>query len=154
MTIGVLDRTNSILDDTLDAYTQSISSQEADINSFFPRRRFADFSRKILSEFLLHPSAHLVGATGYAKGLAILLEFKMIAVSMNTWWQKPLVNVDEHTQEIVLEWWHQGKKITIYVEGEKAEYIKVWGPDMDSEMEEGQLNDPQDMLNLWLWIAF
>lgn len=53
--------------------------------------------------------------------------------------------------EVMLEWWHNGRKLTIYI-GENVEYIKVWGIDIDSEMEHERLTDPANFAELWTWL--
>jgi len=54
--------------------------------------------------------------------------------------------------EIVFEWWHNQKKITLYFGEENAEYIKVWGTDIDTEMDSGPLSDGWILTSLWLWL--
>lgn len=67
-------------------------------------------------------------------------------------WVDPLVTVDEFG-DIVFEWWHKGRKITVYVTPELVEYIKVSGPDMHSDMEDGELRTRQDHQDLWNWLT-
>jgi hypothetical protein len=74
-----------------------------------------------------------------------------VALTNNWWWYVPLLNICDH--EIVLEWWNQSKKITTYVSEESIDYIKVWGADMDNEMEDGSISLEEDLTHLWQWIA-
>lgn len=67
-------------------------------------------------------------------------------------WLEPLVTVDEYG-DVVFEWWHRNRKITVYVTPESVEYIKVGGPDIHSDMEDGELHSDQDHQNLWLWLT-
>jgi len=75
-----------------------------------------------------------------------------VALTNNWWWYVPLLNIS-CDNEIVLEWWNQSKKITIYVSEELIDYIKVWGADMDNEMEDGSISLEEDLTHLWQWIA-
>lgn len=75
-----------------------------------------------------------------------------LAFKNNWWWYAPLLNIN-FENEIILEWWNQSKKITIYVSEESIDYIKVWGADMDNEMEDGSISLEDDLTYLWQWIA-
>jgi hypothetical protein len=66
-------------------------------------------------------------------------------------WIEPLINFSTQG-EIVFEWWFQQKKLTVYIEAEGAEYIKVWGGDIDNEMEDGAANHIPTIENLWCWL--
>ena len=52
-----------------------------------------------------------------------------------------------------LEWWEDQKKLTIYVHPETVEYIKVWGPDIFSDMEDGEVEGAEDYRALWRWLT-
>lgn len=67
------------------------------------------------------------------------------------WWRDPLVNLGIES-EIVFEWWHNNKKLTVYILGNTAEYIKVWGADIDNEMEDGSVTSPAELTGLWKWL--
>ena len=68
------------------------------------------------------------------------------------WWDEPLVNIDPDG-EIVFEWWHKSKKLTVYLSEEEIEYIKVAGKDIDRDMEEGSISSFNEIKSLWEWIA-
>ncbi|WP_315757958.1 hypothetical protein [Bradyrhizobium sp. SZCCHNRI2007] len=53
--------------------------------------------------------------------------------------------------EIVCEWWEGQRKLTIYF-GEASEYIKVWGTNIDSEMESGELQNDWNITAVWIWL--
>jgi len=55
--------------------------------------------------------------------------------------------------EIVLEWWNGEKKLTIYVSRDAADFVKVWGPDIDSQMEDGEISGPSGWVSLWEWLT-
>lgn len=65
-------------------------------------------------------------------------------------WFAPLINRTE--LEVVLEWWCRNKKLTVYIENNTKTYIKVWGVDIDNEMEEGIISSDQDFVELWKWL--
>lgn len=76
-----------------------------------------------------------------------------IATKNNLWWDQPLGNISIDN-EIVLEWWHKEKKITIYVCTNSIDYIKVWGADMDNEMEDGSISlNENELTSLWKWLT-
>ena len=66
-------------------------------------------------------------------------------------WNSPHMTLSENS-EIVFEWWYRQKKITLYFGEENAEYIKVWGTDIDTEMDSGPLSDGWVLTSLWLWL--
>lgn len=74
---------------------------------------------------------------------------RSLADANQMWWNEPLANVSIH-QEIVFEWWHGNRKLTIYFLGHTAEYLKVWGDDIDNEMEGGSV---VECLALWQWLC-
>jgi hypothetical protein len=67
-------------------------------------------------------------------------------------WMTPLTTVDEFG-DIVFEWWHGSRKITVYVTPETVEYIKVSGPNMHTDMDDGELSTREDRQNLWQWLT-
>lgn len=83
----------------------------------------------------------------------LIPKIRNYAQSNNLWWDEPLGNISID-QEIVLEWWHENKKITIYVGSHTIDFIKVWGADMDNEMEDGILSlaDQKTIESLWDWL--
>ena len=68
------------------------------------------------------------------------------------WWDEPLVNIDPDG-EIVFEWWHESKKLTVYISEEEIEYIKVTGKDIDRDMQEGIISSFNEIKSLWEWIS-
>lgn len=54
--------------------------------------------------------------------------------------------------EFLLEWWGpRGRKLSIYVDSDSAEAIKVWGADPEGEMMTVQL-EGAELVSLWRWI--
>jgi hypothetical protein len=61
------------------------------------------------------------------------------------------VSADEDGN-VVLEWWHGAKKLALHIPDDApAQYVKVWGPRIDVDMEEGELEDREFHL-LWRWL--
>ena len=67
-------------------------------------------------------------------------------------WIAPHVIADAHGN-VVLEWWEGRKKLTIYVYPETVEYVKVWGPDIFSDMEDGEVEGTEERRALWRWLT-
>ncbi len=67
-------------------------------------------------------------------------------------WISPHVVADAHGN-VVLEWWEDRKKLTIYVHTKTVEYVKVWGPDIFSDMEDGEVEGAEDRRTLWNWLT-
>ncbi|MEM6838752.1 MAG: hypothetical protein AAF609_18095 [Cyanobacteria bacterium P01_C01_bin.120] len=155
MDINVLDKTNSIIDESLGSPISSVSATN-EIDGFAAfrilRRRFPAAHQRVFWETYVPIQSASVGLDDgdIEKAVKLLLGFKKIADHTNSQWQNPLVNVND--DEVVFEWWNGSKKITIYVEYESIQYIKVWGADIDNEMEDGEINSPAKMLDLWRWL--
>lgn len=66
-------------------------------------------------------------------------------------WIKPNVIADGEG-DVVFEWWHGQRKITVYVSPTSAEYIKVWGANIFDEMEDGILRNSSERRALWNWL--
>ncbi len=67
-------------------------------------------------------------------------------------WLEPNVTASVDS-EIVLEWWHGGKKLTVYVGDGSAEYVQVWGADVDQDMAEGNAGGRDARRRLWRWLT-
>ena len=69
------------------------------------------------------------------------------------WWNLPLINVG-FDSEVLLEWWHKDRKLDFDILGSSIDYMKVWGADIDDEMEDGSINiNVSDLISLWKWIS-
>ncbi len=67
-----------------------------------------------------------------------------------TEWQKPHISSSEDG-EVVFEWWNGSRKLTIYVGPRELTYIKSWGPNVQSDMEDGEVSE-NGMPSLWGWL--
>src|SRR5207249_1948160 len=67
-------------------------------------------------------------------------------------WIPPYVTASANG-EVVFEWWRGTRKLTVYVSGRTAEYVKVWGPDIVHEMANGAADSVAECRHLWLWLT-
>ena len=44
---------------------------------------------------------------------------------------------------MVFEWWHKEHDLTLYISDLEVEYVKAWGVNIHSEMEEGCIDSIQ-----------
>ncbi len=51
--------------------------------------------------------------------------------------------------EIEVEWWHQGRTLTIYIGPNDMRYLESWGPNMDTDMADGELAAVGNYRVLW-----
>jgi len=63
----------------------------------------------------------------------------------------PVVSSDEN-DVTTLEWWNGTRKLTIYHKQDKTAYVKVWGPNIFTEMENGVIGSQDEMSALWRWL--
>lgn len=83
--------------------------------------------------------------------IKLINKLRSIAINEHLWWQKPLINAGNDI-EVVLEWWNKKKKLTVYVSESTAEFIKVWGSDIDDDMEDGSIDSDDTLKSLWAWM--
>ena len=67
-------------------------------------------------------------------------------------WIAPNVNAGP-TGEVEFEWWHNGKTLTAYISSGAAEYLTSWGPNIHSEMSEGDAESPSALRAVWAWLV-
>ena len=54
--------------------------------------------------------------------------------------------------EVVLEWWHGDRDLTIYFGTSTQTLLRVWGTDMDDEMSEEDPKDIDVSVAAWKWL--
>lgn len=91
-----------------------------------------------------------VNAEAIARAIALLDQMYSITTQLYIDWSAPNVTASPHG-EVVLEWWNREKKLTVYVSEAQSDFVKVWGPDIDEEMEDGILSDGQTA-SLLIWL--
>lgn len=67
-------------------------------------------------------------------------------------WEEPHVSM-EGSDVATLEWWRGEKKLTLFVSESQVEFLKVWGANMVSEMEEGSVGAGRSLMDLWDWLT-
>lgn len=88
-------------------------------------------------------------AVEYAHRWIYLLYHEVISSGQK--WLDPNITASGEG-EVVFEWWQGFKKLTVYVGNQRAEYVKVWGPDINTDMEDGQADSPDMRGLLWKWL--
>lgn len=88
-------------------------------------------------------------AVKYAQHWISLFYKQVIRSDQN--WLSPNVTASSEG-EVVFEWWQGSKKLTVYVSNQSAEYLKVWGPDVNTDMEDGEADSPETLRLLWKWL--
>ncbi len=77
--------------------------------------------------------------------------FYLDIVSSGQEWIDPNVTASDEG-EVVFEWRHGIKNLTIYIGNQSAEYVMDWGADINTEMEDGYANSPGIRQRLWKWL--
>jgi hypothetical protein len=85
--------------------------------------------------------------------VSALSEFFRGAALTQYGWSNPHVSANE-SGGIVLEWWRDPRKLTVYVTLTDISYIRVWGDDVETEMDEGNLTaEPRlEFRAVWSWL--
>ncbi len=76
----------------------------------------------------------------------------LVVMSLHGNWIKPNVTASADG-DVVFEWWHGTKKLTVYIGEQSAEYVKVWGLNTDSDMSDGDAESISTCRLLWLWLV-
>lgn len=74
------------------------------------------------------------------------------AQHINGIWLTPHV-VASPTGEIVFEWKHSTRLLTIYVTERSVEYVQAWGTDINTEMLDGDADNTEERRRLWSWLT-
>ena len=82
----------------------------------------------------------------------ILALFNASALARRILWKTPHLGCNERGQ-ITLEWWYGGSALTIFVRsGTQVDYLKSWGSDIESEMEDGSISQISEFISLSKWL--
>lgn len=74
------------------------------------------------------------------------------ALARGVRWEAPHVGVNERGQ-ITLEWWQGDRSLTVFVRAEdRVDYLKAWGKDIETEMEDGEVSRLSDFAALSRWL--
>jgi hypothetical protein len=74
------------------------------------------------------------------------------ATELETSWLAPHVTASADG-EVVFEWWRGAKKLTVYIGDGTAEYVQVWGANVDQDMAEGNADGKDARRRLWRWLV-
>jgi hypothetical protein len=66
-------------------------------------------------------------------------------------WHTPHVAANEDG-DVLFEWWNEDKALTVYVSEDTARYIKGWGLNIDTDMEDGEATRHGRRQDLWEWL--
>jgi hypothetical protein len=66
-------------------------------------------------------------------------------------WLDPLIVADAHGN-VVFEWLNGNNRLVVYVSPETVEYLQAWGPDIWSDMKDGEIETPAKRQDLWRWL--
>lgn len=84
------------------------------------------------------------------RAMATLDEFLVAVIDNGRAWKTPFVSSDEEGH-VTLAWKNGKQELHVDVSEETAEYIKVWGSNIEHEMHVGALK-PSEYLRLWDWL--
>ncbi len=94
--------------------------------------------------------APLPECIAYAREAIALLQASTLARSVQ--WAEPHIGSNERGQ-VTLEWWREGRTLTLFVRsGDQVDYLKSWGSNIESEMEDGTVERIADFIALSHWL--
>ncbi len=64
-----------------------------------------------------------------------------------------VIYVDESTGDVVAEFWKGDRKLTLYASTDSLEFVKVSGPDVETDMEDGSVVDIESLGTLVRWLG-
>lgn len=85
-----------------------------------------------------------------ANAAARLPEFCRLAMVADRW-VPPHISASE-SGEVTFEWWDDVRKLTVYFGDHDMEVIRVWGTDMDHEMDHSQIVKTAQVARAWAWL--
>ena len=80
-----------------------------------------------------------------------IIQLFFIASDTGLAWIKPHVTSNPDG-EVVFEWWHGVKKMTIYVSEQSVDFVRVWGTDIHSRIDDGDAESTGVCRSLWIWL--
>ena len=137
-------------------YLESLVSLTKDgtterLTSYLSQATMKDLSRvATLPENWDHADSPAPTPAAVANAFARLPEICSMAIKSSQW-VNPHVSASE-SGEITFEWWHADKKLTLYFGQDGVEAIRVWGPDIDEEMQHFHLERVEELTPSWTWL--
>lgn len=89
-------------------------------------------------------------AASVANASARLLELCRLAMLAGTW-KPPHISASEFG-DVTFEWWDGRRKLTIYFGDEDMEVLRVWGANIESEMQHRQIVSAREIAADWAWL--
>lgn len=80
----------------------------------------------------------------------VLSKFKQSVLDSKQKWLVPHVTT-EGDGNIVFEWFNDPKKLSVFVDEFELSYLKVWGINIHSDMEYGDIIALDEFCDLWFW---
>lgn len=80
-----------------------------------------------------------------------IMQLFLITSDTGLAWIRPHVTSNPDG-EVVFEWWHGVKKMTIYVSEQSVDFVRVWGTDIHSRIDEGNAESTSVCRSLWIWL--
>lgn len=71
---------------------------------------------------------------------------------LNLLWIKPSITASPEG-DVVFEWRHDKKKLTIYVGPRNVDYVQVWGTDIHAKITDGDIESLEDAQLCWMWLV-
>jgi prevent-host-death family protein len=69
-------------------------------------------------------------------------------------WVSPHVGADEYGS-VSLEWWYETRKMTLFIESAgQIRFLKSWGSNIHSEMEDGTIKTVDEFVQLSKWLFY
>lgn len=66
-------------------------------------------------------------------------------------WIEPQTLPDENG-DVAFEWWNDGRNLIVYVSPDSIYALQTWGPDIESQMMDGEVEGSEDNKKIWLWL--
>jgi len=66
-------------------------------------------------------------------------------------WHAPHISADE-AGDITFEWWVADRKVTLYFGADSMLVVKVWGPNIATEMEDLPIHHVSEFGDVWTWL--
>ncbi|MAK47791.1 hypothetical protein [Marinobacter sp.] len=86
-----------------------------------------------------------------SQALSALEEFHAVIRNTNQSWAAPHISATEDG-EVTMEWWSDSRKLSIYIDEANVDFIKVWGSNINNEMEDGEVRCGT-FYELWTWLT-
>jgi hypothetical protein len=94
---------------------------------------------------------HEISTSVIGRARALVPSLAVVTALHRLPWKPPHVSFDEDSQ-VLLEWWVGRRKLTIHIGETETTFLRVWGPHIFEEMDEGEVSQPLDVVAPWRWL--